>query len=153
MRSHARSVGSLVALCLAVTACGCGGSADGIQHVHGTAKFAGQPIVFGSITFVPNSAAGHEGPAGTADIVAGKFDTSRNGQGIKPGPHLVRITAMEEQPPPSPTDETQPSPEVKPPLFAGYTIEQDVKGGQVDFEVPESARGFDLLKPADPKTR
>jgi hypothetical protein len=63
---------------------------------------------------------------------------------VLPGPHLVRITGYEERPVSS-TDETVPSTS-KPPLFFGYTIEADLFSDEQDFEVPASAKGFDLLK-------
>lgn len=57
------------------------------------------------------------------------------------------MTGYEERPTPGSADETVITAS-KPPLFAGYTIEAEVpSGAQQDFDVPESAPGFDLLKP------
>lgn len=58
---------------------------------------------------------------------------------------MVRISAFEERPQPTSEDETKPT-ESKPPIFSGYTIETEVAAGVQDFEVPESAKGFDLMK-------
>jgi hypothetical protein len=121
---------------------GCG-SADPRKHVAGSVTFGGQPIVYGVMEFVPDKAKDHSGPAGSAEIVDGKFDTSQGGQGIFPGPHLVRISAMEERPIAGSADETVVS-QPKPPLFSGYVIEATVNGGPQDFDVPESAKGFGL---------
>ena len=125
---------------------GCG-SGDEIQltDVAGNVTFAGQPVVYGNIEFAPDTGKQHSGPAGTAEIVNGQYDTAQAGRGVVPGSHLVRITAYEDRPAPGPDDETLPS-DAKPPLFSGYTIEADVSGPAHDFEVPESARGFDIFK-------
>lgn len=124
---------------------GCGGGDIKLEHVAGNATFAGQPIVFGLIEFIPDKQAEHAGPAGAAEIVDGKFDTAQDGTGIAPGPHLVRITAYEERPNPGTGDETQVVAN-KPPIFVGYTIEASVGAGNRDFDVPADAKGFDLMK-------
>lgn len=126
---------------------GCGGSGDQLSNLSGKATFAGKPIAFGQIEFIPDAGKDHKGPAGSAEIVDGAFDTSRGGQGIVPGPHEVRITAYEERPAPANPDETVPSTS-KPPLFVGYVLREDLKAGNKDFDVPESARGFDPFKGA-----
>lgn len=129
---------------------GCAGSELALENLHGKATFAGDPIVYGSIEFVPDSEKGHKGPAGAAEIVEGTYDTRKGGRGVVSGPHKVRITAYQEKPPPDHQDETVPS-TAKPPLFAGYTIEAELSGGQKDFDVPESAKGFDIYKSAAPQ--
>lgn len=132
-----------------LSACvGCGSDIDR-DDVAGNATFAGQPIVYGTVDFVPDTSKGHSGPAGTAEIVDGKYDTALGGQGIVPGPHLVRVTAYEQRPM-GLDDETLP---VLPglataPLFFNYPIEADVAGGTYDFDVPEEAGGTDSSKSA-----
>ena len=128
----------------ALSAAGCGGSDVDREDLTGAVTFAGQPVVFGNIEFVPDSEKGHSGPTGYADIVDGRYDTSlEGGAGVVAGPHLVRVTAYQEVPPPASEDETAPS-NAKPPMFFGYPIEADLEGGVKDFDVPEDARGFGL---------
>lgn len=121
---------------------GCGGSSLKLEDVAGDATFEGRPIVFGQLEFIPDASKSHQGPAGEAEIVDGKFDTSLGGKGIVPGPYKVRITAYEARPVSS-TDETIPS-NNKPPLFQGYTIDMDVKGGELTVAVPADANGFNI---------
>jgi hypothetical protein len=147
MQCQGRWAGCLTAVGLVAFA-GCGSSDSGLVPVSGNATFAGKPIVYGLIEFVPDKAQDHSGPATTAEIVDGKFSTS--GGGIVPGPHLVRITAMEERPAPTSEDETIPT-NAKPPIFSGYTIEATLVTGEKDFDVPESAKGFDIFKSSAPK--
>lgn len=125
---------------------GCGDSSDiERQDLSGQATFGGKPITYGAIQFVPDTARQHEGPAGSATIVNGAYDTAAGGSGVLPGPHLVRITAYDAPPGPGSEDELNPT-EGPPPLFTGYTIEADVQGPTQDFDVPESARGFDVFQ-------
>ncbi len=128
-------------------ASGCGGSGLKLQQVSGKATFAGKPIAYGTIDFVPDTARDTKGPAGAAEIINGEFDTRKqNGRGVIAGPHIVRITGYAEKPVGS-ADETVASTS-KPPLFIGYTVNVDGFLAQQDFDVPESARGFDIFKQA-----
>ncbi len=146
MRSSFRTdqLSLTISLSLAIFCCGCGGGSD-IERmdVSGTASFAGQPIVYGTIEFVPDTAKGHSGPAGSADIIDGKYDTAKNGQAIVKGPHQVRVTAYPEPlPQTEPVDDTPISgPE---PLFVGYALELDLQTSEQNIEVPASAKGFRL---------
>jgi hypothetical protein len=125
-----------------LVAAGCGGSSIVLDEVSGRVTFAGQPVVYGTIEFIPDANAGHTGPAGRAEIVNGEYDTRNGGKGVIAGSHQVRITAYEEKPQES-ADETVVV-ESKPPICVGYTIEASVGGGTRDFDIPESARGFDM---------
>ena len=116
-----------------------------MEDLHGKATFAGKPIAYGSIDFTPDAAKEHKGPAGSAEIVDGQYSTRETGRGIVPGPHQVRITAYEVKPPPANPDETVPS-DAKPPIFTGYTIAAELAAGEKDFDVPESAKGFNIFK-------
>jgi len=123
---------------------GCGGSDVELSSVEGNVTYAGKPVVYGQIDFVPNRDRGHPGgPLGRAGISNGRYSTAEGGTGIVPGPHHVRITAYDQVPPPTPevVDETQPY-EAPKPIFSGYTMEIDVEGGTKDIEVPENAKGF-----------
>lgn len=127
---------------LSLTGCGRGSK---LQNVTGKATFAGKPIAYGTIEFIPDIGRGTRGPAGTAEIINGDFSTLKpNGRGVVDGPHLVQLTAYEEKPVGS-TDETVASTS-KPPLFVGYTVKVDGFLAEHNFDVPESARGFDLYK-------
>lgn len=127
-----------------LAAAGCGSELK-LQHVTGKATFAGKPIPYGTIEFIPDNARGNKGPPGTAEIVDGAFSTRReNGRGVVAGPHTVRISAYEEKPVNS-TDETAVS-TAKPPLFIGYTVAVDGFLAEHNFDVPESAKGTHLYK-------
>lgn len=137
-------------LCMLLTSAvlittGCGGSGIKLQQVSGKATFAGKPIPYGTIDFVPDPTRGTKGPAGTAEIINGEYSTRReNGRGVVDGPHVVRITGYEEKPVGS-SDETVPS-TGKPPLFIGYSVNVDGFLAEHNFDVPESAKGTDIYK-------
>lgn len=125
---------------------GCG---DGVSmmDVKGTVNFAGSPLPYGEIEFIPNTTLENSGPAGTAEIVDGKFDTSNGGQGVVPGSQKIRITGYEARPVAN-EDETK-TVEQKPPLFVAYLIEMDVDGSDIVLDVPAEAKGFNSY--AEPK--
>lgn len=122
---------------------GCGSGEVPLTNLSGTANFAGKPIVFGQVEFVPDAAKQHTGPAGSAVISNGTFSTAETGTGISPGPHLVRITAYENVPPAASEDETAVV-DGPPPLFVGYTVEMDLQNSELNIDVPEDAKGFNL---------
>lgn len=125
--------------CLAV---GCGSEIDRAD-VSGTVTFAGKPLAYGRIMFMPVSKE-KLAPTGEAEIVDGRYDTTLpGGRGIVPGPHQVRITGYQQRPLDVPDDETLPT-LTDPPLFDGYVTKADLKPGQNDFDVPESAKGTGL---------
>ena len=72
---------------------GCGGSDDPRSFdVSGVVTIDGQPIKVGRISFYPDTTNGNSGPAGTAAVHAGKFDTAAvGGKGTVGGPHRVLI--------------------------------------------------------------
>jgi len=124
---------------------GCSGGLK-LQDVTGKATYAGKPIPYGTIEFIPDVARGNQGAPGSAEIIDGQFSTRKqNGRGVVTGPHVVRITAYEEKPMGS-KDETVSS-TGKPPLFSGYTVNVDGFLAEHNFEVPESAKGTDIFKP------
>lgn len=123
---------------------GCGGRSDGRLDVAGAATFEGEPIVYGSVVFIPDTAAGHKGPTGLAQVTNGRYDTRQEGsQGVLPGKHIIRVTAY----PSAPVhheDETVEVTQVEP-LFVNWEITADLKSATFDIVVPADARGF---KPA-----
>lgn len=148
-RNYSRAI--VLGLCLFVAGCG-GGDDLKLTDLSGKVTFAGKPVAYGQIEFVPDTAKGHKGPAGEAEIVEGAYDTSRDGKGIVPGAHQIRITAYEEKPAPANPDETVASTS-KPPLFMKFVFNEELKDKSKDFEIPESARGFGLQgnRPAGPR--
>jgi hypothetical protein len=131
---------------LAIAIAGCGGDSVKLEPVAGQATFAGKPIVYGTIEFIPSVERNNKGPATSTNIVDGQYDTRKGGRGVVEGPHQVRITAYEEMPAPASTDETKPT-ESKPPLFIGYQVTVDGLMANHNFDVPESALGFGLTAP------
>ncbi len=111
------------------------------MDVSGNATFAGTPIVYGHIDFVPDEKKGNKGPPGMADISNGKFDTKLGaGRGIVKGPQRVLITAYPEVPKQSKSEaEVIANPVL--PLFVNYEMEVDFQSGKQDLQVPDSAKG------------
>lgn len=126
--------------------CGGCGRGDGVKRtdISGSATFAGSPIVYGTIEFIPDEKKGNSGPTGAAEIINGKYNTKeKGGRGVVKGPHHVRITAYSEAPKPN-NDETKVVPQPEP-LFVGYLLEADLGSPTQDFNVPEGAKGFNQL--------
>lgn len=83
---------TLLSLGLFVSAAGgCQKSDDGRYRFSGTVTYRGVPVPIGSIMFEPDSSKGNSGPAGSAAINDGKFDSDLNGSGFVGGPHVVTI--------------------------------------------------------------
>ncbi len=131
---------------------GCG-EPDAVRRVdiQGTATFDGLPIIFGDVEFLPDQQKGHQAPSGYAEIVVGEFDTSLSGQGIVPGPHIVRVTAYSKRPD-EVGDETIET-EAITPLFVGYEMDMDISPGILDIEVPAEAAGFNFMDAGSKRER
>lgn len=127
---------------------GCGRTEVSRTGVSGDVTFAGEPVVFGTIQIVPDKSKGHTGPAASLDIVNGHFEGSGSGKGIVAGPHVLMVTAYDGVPPDPPADESQPVSDLAgpKPLFVKYKIEANLKGGSEKIEIPESARGYGIVK-------
>jgi len=128
----------------------CGGG-DGRMDLNGKVTFDGKPVVYGLIEFIPDTEKQHNGPAGSAEIIDGSYNTADTNSGIFPGPHKARITVCEERPPKATDDETQ-TVAAKPPIITGYTIDKDLKEPTNNFEIPQSALGFDYRNPQKGKS-
>lgn len=76
---------------------GCGSGDSGRQHATGKVTYQGQPVKHGTIMFEPDTRKGNSGPAGSASIVDGVYDTRRDGVGISSGPQWVTIQAFSGQ--------------------------------------------------------
>jgi len=76
---------------------GCGGSQEGPPRfdIAGTVTHKGQPVPHGFIQFQPDSSKGNSGPAGSAMIANGKYDTATSGQGTIGGPHKVVVSGFD----------------------------------------------------------
>lgn len=149
MRTQSTFVVIMTAILLTCT--GCGGDGVRITDVSGTVNFAGNPIPFGEIEFIPNAVLNHKGPSGSAEIVDGKFDTSDGGRGVVVGPHQLRITAYKSRPTGN-EDETKTS-EQEPPVFVGYVMDMDIDGGAIVVDVPKEAEGFNSMAPETTRRR
>lgn len=94
--------------------------------VSGTVTYRGEPVPLGTIAFEPDTSRGNRGPAGYADIVAGRFQTHLGAVG---GPHIVRISGASGPMIDESKDTT---------LFSDYTTTRDLpqQSATLDFDVP-----------------
>ena len=143
-----RFIGMAICVCSFLLT-GCGSSEPQPIDIHGTATFDGKPIVFGTVEFIPDSTRQMSGPAGNAEIVDGKFDTSQAGRGVFPGAYLARVTAYEERTAATSNDETVAS-NAKPPIFVNYDVEVVLGPDENVIEVPASAAKDPKAKRAAP---
>ncbi len=114
---------------------GCGGVDEGPAryHVAGAVTYQGEPIPRGTIQFQPDGTKGNSGPASDAEIVDGRYDTSKQGTGTIGGPHIVVIQGFDGKA--NPEEELL----LGMPLFSDFRTEADmpksVEIGNVDFKV------------------
>jgi hypothetical protein len=128
--------GTLLTL-LTVLLAGCGSSESGPKrfHVTGQVNFDGKPVPMGTIYFETTT-----GPAGSAQITNGQFDT-HTGKGVIGGKHQVLIQGYDGK-------AANPG-EMGQPIFNPYRIEADLPQGDSTqtFEVPASAaKGLVITK-------
>lgn len=109
---------------------GCSGGGPPRFHASGNVTYGGQPVPAGSVTFVPDTSKGNSGPAVSAEIKNGKYNTRGSGTGHVGGPHVVKITGLSG----IASDEFS----AGEPIFPSYEIRIDLpkKAGTHDFEVP-----------------
>jgi hypothetical protein len=125
---------------------GCGDKAPEADQVSGKVTFDGQPVVYGSIEFIPDAAKGHKGPAGSAEIVDGQYDTSTaGGKGLSKGPHVARVTIFPAKLPETNLDDSVLT-KAPTPIAVGFPMNVDISGPTLDVAVPASAKGFDMFK-------
>jgi hypothetical protein len=79
----------LALLSLAVSA-GCN-KGEKLYNISGTVTHGGNPIPKGSIHFVPRE----DGPQGFANIWDGKYDTAKEGQGVRGGAYDIRVLGFD----------------------------------------------------------
>ena len=126
--------GLAVAMLLAAAGCGPAVGA-GRQFVSGRVTFGGQPVPRGRIEFEPDAARGNSGPVGVAEIIDGRYQTSRR-FGAVSGPQVVRITGSDGVPRALAEGWTDPN---GTPLFEEHLETIDVSGARAsfDFDVPK----------------
>lgn len=122
---------------------GCGGDGVRLTDVQGNVQFAGAPLAYGLLEFIPDTSKGHKGPAGNAEVVNGVYSTRNGGKGVIEGPHLVRVTGYSQKPAAGSGDETVVS-KAEPPLFLMFTIPIEKVSSTCDLDVPASVKGFGL---------
>lgn len=114
---------------------GCGGVTDDVAkfHVSGNVTHGGTSIKTGFIQFMPDATKGNNGPAGSASIVDGAFDTSESGQGTIGGPHTVVISGYDG------VAQLEKELPFGMPLFPEYKTQADLSQDhqELDFDVPK----------------
>jgi len=127
-----RSVGMSLTVVILLVA-GCGGGQDGPARfdIAGTVTHQGQPVPHGFIQFQPDLSKGNSGPAGSATIVDGKYNTATSGQGTIGGPHGVVISGFDGN-----ADMENELPFGKP-VFTDYKTELDLpkEAHKYDFKI------------------
>jgi hypothetical protein len=148
LHSYLSLVGLFV---LALLTTGCGG--DGVKRLElaGKATFGGEPIVFGTIEFVPDKDRGHSGPAGYARIEDGLYDTRNDGQGVIQGAYKVIVTAYSAKLETTDTETMENPPDPPAPMFRNYTLELDLQSSEQNIEVPAEAQGHGLTGAGAPR--
>jgi len=117
-------------------AIGCGG--EKTYRVSGKVTFKGQPIPEGRILFMPDTTKGNKGPAGSAEIKNGQYDTgAEGGKGVIGGAMTVQIEAWD----PAKKSEKQSPLSVAASLFPSYqtSVELPKSDSNKDFDVPADA--------------
>ena len=120
---------------------GCG-TGPSRYDVSGTVTYGGEPVPAGRVLFTPDSSRGGSGPAGTATIVDGRYDTAESGRGHTGGPIIVQVDGYGSSSPAgaaSPADAGEESPSRGEMLFLGH---------QVSADLPEQDSTFDIDVPA-----
>lgn len=119
--------------CILVTVffVGCADENAGRLELEGEVTYKGSPVSFGNIQFDPDTSKGAKGPQGSADIIDGKFKTTRE-FGPKSGPHNARVTGYAKKPD---------SPDVRP-LFSNAKVDIDIPAGAktLSIKVPDNAK-------------
>lgn len=131
---------------------GCGSSEPQPSNLRGTATFDGKPIAYGEIEFIPDASKQMKGPAGTAEIINGEFDTSKSGRGVFLGDYEIRVTAWDARPGVANPDETVAS-NIEPPIFLHYVVNQAVKADGNVIAIPADAKGFGIQNGKAPKKK
>jgi|SRR5262245_30486206 len=89
-------VGSCGHIAVILFVCGLGASVGCSKHeklyrVSGIVTHGGKPIPKGAIHFVPKE----DGPQGFANIWDGKYDTAKEGKGVRGGSYNIRVNGFD----------------------------------------------------------
>ena len=97
----------------------------------GRATCDGKPIPAGIIYFDPDPTKGGTGTQGFANIKDGKYTTAVNGQGIRGGPYIIRITGYD--------GKTANEAPLGQPLFDEYQLKKDLPAAnsELNFDIPK----------------
>ena len=123
---------------------GCGSSDPRSIDVSGIVTIKGKPIKAGRISFYPDNINGNRGPAGTAGIQNGKFDTTAaGGKGTIGGPHRVLIENFVNSPVGEDGDIDEFAPQPDNPIPNGVYVAWDIPnddGSKIerDFDIDPS---------------
>jgi hypothetical protein len=106
--------GLLVILVIA----GCGpGNGLNLGRVQGKVTYKGQPVKYGTVSFVPDAKKGTDGPIATGNITQdGSYilSTSEAGDGAIVGHHRVSVVGLDPSPVAKTDEKPQPNPEESP---------------------------------------
>ncbi len=80
---------------LALFICGCAEKGPKRYRIHGTVTYKGEPVPIGTIMYEPDSSKDNSGPAGSAAIKDGKFDSDLDGKGFSGGPQRITIQGFD----------------------------------------------------------
>lgn len=119
----------LAVLAGALIFAGCSPDGPPRYRLSGKLTHGGQPVPAGSVTLIPDHAQGNNGPAASAAIKDGRYDT-KQGTGHVGGPHVLKITALD--------GKTSPEFPRGSPLFPDYELKADLskQDGTRDLDVP-----------------
>jgi hypothetical protein len=81
---------SMLILVLIAAACGCA-KEEKLYRVSGVVTHNGKPIPKGIIHFVPKG----DGPQGNANILDGKYDSAKQGKGVRGGAYDIRVNGFD----------------------------------------------------------
>jgi hypothetical protein len=130
-RNHSLG-GAAVAGLIVFSVIGCGGGPAGPPRIalSGKATYGGTPIPFGEIIFTPDEKSGNKGPAGTAVIENGKYQTTAD-QGAVAGPQIAIVKGY--------SSKEVTGPEGRPLLFSEARVPVTVEAGKttIDIDVPK----------------
>jgi hypothetical protein len=102
---------------LAAALAGCGpGHGMTLGRVQGKVTFKGEPLKYGTVSFVPDASKGNDGPIATGNIKSdGTYilSTDEGGDGALVGHHRISIVGLDPAPV-NPNDQPMPTPEGSP---------------------------------------
>ncbi|MBA4188710.1 MAG: hypothetical protein C0467_11985 [Planctomycetaceae bacterium] len=137
-----------IALFVAIAACAAGCADEKLKDVSGSVTHGGEPLPAGVVWFDPDPNHPGKPPQGYAYVKGGKFDTTDQGRGVRPGAYLVRVEGFDGKP----GNELP----LGKPLFTDHQEKQDFAAGsdklQLEISIPKAAPPSPKAdKPAKPE--